>query len=640
MSNFSQPSRLKIVVVKMINIKEEQVATRKATLDATKAQLKAQFIGIDDIIDDLLDYIQVWYLLPEILKRPVIINLWGMTGVGKTDLVRKLVKCLDMTDRFAEVELSNSDSTTWKSSVSSVLNEYDFHDGKPCIVLFDEIQRFNTIDDQGKPVPQTKFMDFWELLSDGHLSKRTKDDLDHYLYNYLYNQKERKRKKDKGEAVEDFNAIGIWDAQNLRKSLGSDIEIDKFAEMQESDMIEMIMSAKKKKAIYEPINHAKTLIIISGNLDQAFNMAGQASEADVDADIFHAYTNKITVVDIKNALMRKFRPEQVARFGNIHLIYNSLKKADFEKLIRREVDRIQAGTLSELGIHLTVDPSVEWLIYRNGVFPVQGVRPVFSSIIDILESNLSKFLFEAIMTKAKSIEIKYLEKTKKIAATIGKTTIEVPYVGRIDKIRESNLADTVANISVHEAGHAVAYMALLGLAPLQLKSKVASSYAAGFTFPHLIHQTKRNIINMAKVYLAGGIAEEIVFGASEASIGREQDRERATELLLDFVRKYGFDEEFQANYTLEFYPHRMHLPETDTDVEKMMMRLVSETKELLGKHNQLLRALAIELSLKGSLDSKEVADIAKRYKLNALIREEGYFQVFGYDKAMRDKGEG
>ena len=37
------------------------------------------------------------------------------------------------------------------------------------------------------------------------------------------------------------------------------------------------------------------------------------------------------------------------------------------------------------------------LIYRNGVFPVQGVRPVFSSVIDILESNVSRFLFEALM---------------------------------------------------------------------------------------------------------------------------------------------------------------------------------------------------------------------------------------------------
>lgn len=70
-----------------------------------------------------------------------------------------------------EVELSNVDETLWHSSVSSVLDSHELHDGKPAIVLFDEIQRFNTIDTDGKPLGQTKFMDFWELLSDGRLSK-------------------------------------------------------------------------------------------------------------------------------------------------------------------------------------------------------------------------------------------------------------------------------------------------------------------------------------------------------------------------------------------------------------------------------------------------------------------------------------
>ena len=64
--------------------------------------------------------------------------------------------------------------------------------------------------------------------------------------------------------------------------------------------------------------------------------------------------------------------------------------------------------------------------------------------------------------------------------------MEIPFVGRMDKIRQGNLDNVVANVSVHEAGHAVAYVALFGLAPLQLKSKVASSYASGFTFPHEI----------------------------------------------------------------------------------------------------------------------------------------------------------
>jgi hypothetical protein len=621
----------------MISIDKKSISARKQVLEDARTALKKQFIGIDGIIDDLLDYIQVWYLMPEILNRPVIVNLWGMTGVGKTDLIRKLVKQLNYQDRFTEVELSNIDGTSYYSSVNSILDNQGFNDGKPSIVLFDEIQRFNTIDQDGKPMPQTKYTDFWELLSDGRLSKKSKDDLDHYLTNFFFNKKDVQRRKAKGEEVTDENpALGMWEAQQLKRMLGIEMSLEELSELHESDMIEMIINAKKKKVIYEPINHARTLIIISGNLDDAFQMAHQTSEADVDADIFHAYTKKITVVDVKNALTRKFRPEQVARFGNIHLIYNSLRKSDFKLLINREVQRVIKETKEKIGISLSVDKTVHELIYSNGVFPVQGVRPVFSSVIDILDANLSKFIFSALTTNETRIHIKYDTVQKAIVAVVGTKKITIPYIGRIDKIRQSNMNDTVANISVHESGHAIAYMVLFGMAPLQLKSKVASSYAGGFTFPHQIHETQENIINKVKIYLAGGVAEEIIFGRQHASIGRSLDRQEATILVIDFVRKYGFDSEFQAHYGLEF-AYTMDKSITDVDVEKMITRLVGETKELLSQHVQLLKNLSLELCIKGSLETKEVAAIGKKHGLPVLVKEEGYLHIAGYEKLLAGK---
>jgi hypothetical protein len=44
-------------------------------LDTAKASLKAKFIGIDEIIDQLFEYLYIWYLMPQILMRPMIINL-------------------------------------------------------------------------------------------------------------------------------------------------------------------------------------------------------------------------------------------------------------------------------------------------------------------------------------------------------------------------------------------------------------------------------------------------------------------------------------------------------------------------------------------------------------------------------------
>jgi Peptidase family M41/ATPase family associated with various cellular activities (AAA) len=617
-----------------IDIKE--INRRKKVLENTKKELKNYFIGIDGIIDDLMDYLQVWYLMPDLLTRPVIINLWGMTGVGKTDLVRRMVKLLNFQDRFLEIELSNIDTTSYQTSVSAILTANEMNDDKPSILLFDEIQRFNTMDTDGKPMQQTKFTDFWELLSDGKLSKKTKDNLDSYLMNYLYNKKDVQKRKSKGEENLDENPmLNYWDANALKNMMGIQASLDEVTEWTQEDMIKMIMNEKKKKTIYEPIDHSKTLIIISGNLDEAFSVATQISETDLDADIFHSYTTKINLVDIKNALSRKFRPEQVARFGNIHLIYTSLKKKDFEVLIQREIDRIIISIKEKFGIALKIDNTVNKLVYRNGVFPVQGVRPVFSSIIDIIESNLSKYLFTAVMTSKKSVVIKYDAAVSKIITTIGAQKVETPYIGRIDKIRQDNIIDTVANISVHEAGHAVAYIVLFKLAPLQLKSKIASSYAGGFTFPHSIHETKENILSKIKIYLAGGIAEELIFGKENASIGRSGDRSEVTVLAIDYVRRYGFDTEFQANYTLEM-AYSMDKTATDMDIEKMISHLVSETYQLLAQHKLLLVQLSKALMKSGSLTSIEVAQIAKGLHYTAAVQTEGYLEIPGYQKMLND----
>lgn len=612
------------------NIDQNRLRERRAALELLRVRLKEDFVGIDEIIDNLLDYIQVWYLMPEILTRPIIVCLWGMTGVGKTDLVRKMVQYLDFQERFAEVELGNSDNTTYFSSVSAILKANSITDNSPSIVLFDEIQRFYTIDSDGSPVPSTKFNDFWELLSDGRLAKREKDDFDYYISDFMFNQRQRTRRPADAENEDPLSdSVGIWEARNLKKMLELEEDVVDIADMSKKQMLDLILEAKSRKRVFEPVDYSQTLILISGNLDEAFQMATHTSDSEVDADIYHAFTKKITAVDIKNALTRRFRPEQVARFGNIHLIYPSLRKTDFEALIRKEVARIVARAEHSFGVKIDISDKIFQIIYRNGVFPVQGVRPVFSSVTDILETNLSKFLFEALNDGSKTLSIDYDTELQKIIAKVGERTVVIPFVGRIDKIRQGNIADVVANVSVHEAGHAVAYVVLFGLAPLQLKSKVASSYASGFTFPHEIYETRENILKKINVFLAGGIAEELIFGENNATVGRLNDREQATMLAMDYLRRYGFDARYQANYSLE-YGFAMDKFETDKDVEQMVANLVAETRALLSTHRDFLLALSRHLNDKGSLEAKDVAAVATDFGLVATIREEGYLHLPGY----------
>ena len=634
-----------------INLKE--INTQKQRLEKIKIELKREFIGIDYIIEELVDYIQIWYLMPEILTRPIIVNLWGMTGVGKTDLIRKLVSKLEYQDRFVEVELSNGEST-WNSSVSSILETNGINNAKPAIVLFDEIQRFYTIDSEGKPLLNTRFQDFWELLSDGKLAKRdAKESIDDYLQRYLYAAMQRQKRKQKLKdapsmppdplnpmgviSSEDEEAsVGVWEAQSLKKIFDLKESVNEIAEMREEDVLMMMQQTREKKKVYEPINHAKTLIIISGNLDEAYSMANETGETDIEADIFRAYTEKITIVDIKNALSRKFKPEQVARFGNIHLIYKSLRKVDFEHLIQEELVKICKKNKEHFGVDIEISQNFNQLIYQNGVFPVQGVRPVFSSITDIVEANLSKLLFEAFMGNLMHIAMDYdFEKKKIVAQLAGKRTIELDYVGKIDQIRQDNSPDMIASIAVHESGHAITYGILLGLAPLQLKSRVASRYAQGFSFPHSIHLSKENIVSKIKIYLAGGIAEEIIFGEDKATVSRSFDREEATSMVMEYIRKYGFDKNFQAWYA-HSGPYSMELSVTDWAIEKMIRDLAKEARELLEANKDFLIYLSKELAQKGSLKPLEVVLIAHKFGHTFEVKEENYLHLAGYEGLLNE----
>ena len=623
-----------------MKINRSLIDEKKQQLERIKLELKEEFVGIDYIIDDLLDYIQIWYLMPEILTRPIIVNLWGMTGVGKTDLVRKLVSKLHYQDRFAEVELSNSENSSgsWRNSVWSILDDNGLNDGLPSIVLFDEIQKFATLDSTGQPLLNVRFQDFWELLSDGKLAKRdNKEDINQYLNTYLFSASQRKKQlaQNTEDGIDPNPTIGIWEANRLKKLFDLEDDALKIAELTTDEILVVLQERKSRKKIYEAVNHAKTLIIISGNLDDAFTMSNATGEADIDADIFHAFTEKITIIDIKSALTRKFRPEQVARFGNIHLIYNSLKKEHFQKIIANEITRIIEKTKIHFRIDITVDDSLKQLIYQNGVFPAQGVRPVFSSVIDILEANLSKLLFDALITRARKISVAYDYVKHEINARVGaKRDVVIKYVGRIDRIRDSNLADLISNVSVHESGHAVAYAVLFGLAALQLKSKVASTYVSGFTFPHQIYQTRKSLLDKIKVYLAGGIAEEIIFGKDRATVGRENDREEATKLAMGYIRRYGFHEDFQAYYTSE-PGASMDLDVTDSAIEKLMRKMSKETTELLKNHRPFLEELAQELLTQGSLTSAQIAEVAEKNKVEVQVKEEGYLHIENYENFLK-----
>ncbi|MGL4950049.1 MAG: AAA family ATPase [Anaeroplasmataceae bacterium] len=162
------------------NLTKEIISERYAVFNAAKTKLKNDFYGLDSVIEEIFKSIETWYIYPEYLMRPCIINLWGLTGVGKTDLVKKLRTYLKI-DKFVATEMDNTSNSfedvnkygyvenSRTKSIYDLLTQFDITPNDKSILLLDEIHRYRTISNEGKQFTKTRFNDVWRLLSDGAL---------------------------------------------------------------------------------------------------------------------------------------------------------------------------------------------------------------------------------------------------------------------------------------------------------------------------------------------------------------------------------------------------------------------------------------------------------------------------------------
>ena len=161
-------------------LSKEEIEKRTKIFEEARKNIKKEFFGIDDAIDQVFEQIKTWYIYPEYLTRPTIINLWGLTGVGKTDFVKKLRAFLRIED-FCDIETdSTADGIRDLSyrfcsdagrgnSVLEYINMSNIDTTIPSIILFDEIHRFRTLNEKGELMRKEKFGDIWKFLSDGSL---------------------------------------------------------------------------------------------------------------------------------------------------------------------------------------------------------------------------------------------------------------------------------------------------------------------------------------------------------------------------------------------------------------------------------------------------------------------------------------
>lgn len=608
-----------------------KINEKKQDLEKAKKNLKSYFVGLDEVIDRLIELIEVWYLIPDVLMRPVIINLWGMTGIGKTDLVRKLVSELHFTDRYAEIQF---DANNKDRSIQNNLLHNNILSNTQAILLLDEFQKFCTINKQdGSPSIDSDYNDVWELLSDGSFSNAftEQQNIQIYLYELLYEKdmedisdapdivdkkKNRKKDEEKHQNRKRKYTSYIWRASEFKKLSESTLSIEEIMQLSIDQQFEILQKKLDSLVTNRDRKQYKNLLIfICGNIDSAYSLSTNTSEIDIDADILHERSKKINILDVKNCLQTQFKPEQIARLGNNHIIYPSLSKQNFNDLIEKILKRVSDNFFSASDMIIEFNKDVKKIIYDNSVFPTQGVRPVFSSIYSLIETQLPEFILKALEQHCSKIEISINPDRSLIIGKIGNFFHTKSIQLDIHNIRNNITIDLSSLIAVHEVGHAVAYMILFHAVPKQLCSN-GISRGEGFIVPHSFRGTKEGYFKYAQISLAGRAAEEIVFGDSYITDGAAADIKNATYSITMLVRWYGMDGFIGYKVPKAFGDAPYYLTdieETNPIIETILKEQKSKATTILNSNLNLFRALIKKVLNEVVISQKELFNIAKPY---------------------------
>ena len=539
-----------------------QIGARSERLRQIGAELKTELFGIDEVIDRVIDAVRAWYVLPDIITRPVIVNLWGLTGTGKTQLTRSLAKKLGFYDRLIEVQMDGF-SNGGGNTVSAMLSESGIVQGNPGILVLDEFQRFRTVDRDGTDRKVERYMDVWTLLSDGKLPPNFSflGELEMKLAQAAYREERKRTKSLEGDEDEDEDihhlfgsstakgdakfSLSPYQAKDFKETLKLNEAVVEIMTWSPTKLHAKLIDFKNDPQIWET-DFSKLLIFVSGNLDEMYaNMASRVEDCDTDADVFHAMTRTLSVIDVKRALSERFKPEQIARLGNNHVIYPSLNRATYEKLIEVAVGRYLLEVESASGLRFVVTDAVKAQIYANSVFPTQGTRPVFSSVHSLLSAPLVNFTLWALERGAQpgqDLTIDVDASARNLEACWGKLTHQMAVSFEINHLRQRADPNMRTVLAVHEAGHGLVYALLFGQPPQEIRINMAT-FAGGYnSFNSLKVHSRRNILDGICAALAGRAAEEMVFGADALSSGSKSDVTHATAKMASFIRHSGFGE--------------------------------------------------------------------------------------------------
>ena len=578
------------------------LVAKRNLLESARNQLKIEFVGLDNVIDQVVDLSSSWFLFPDLQERPSIINLWGLTGTGKTSLVKRFSQLIGYEKKYFHFDMKVEETLDLND-----IDEINSASGNNTMIIgFDEFQHI--------PLVETQPVGLWDLLDSGLITRNV------YPRHFFVVNTIRQKLEDAlqhGVVVKDGKVVK--GAKSFKKIVNEDFDplspdddmwffptfcynylcgvdpmsfphkwilrecLAGFDGIQTVTFLENKLKEFEKPSIYD-CSHA--LIFVMGNLDIAYTMARDFNP-DLNADEFHLLSKKITVSHIKNALLlTEFRSEQISRLGNNHIIYPAFSSISYRLIIQKEVERIGDKFKEKFGIRLLFDPTVLDLIYREGVYPTQGTRPVFSTINRIITSKLGIILTQLLLNKLECSQVRLSSDADRIIIHYlnGETilhSMEIIQQLNLESLRRNRRDDMQAISAVHESGHAVLSMILLRTVPDAIYSVTVEAGMGGFIHTRLNWEyiSRSQIVLQLAMMLGGYAAEEFVFGRNQRTAGSESDLQRASAFASRMVRCCGMGETHYS-YQVEILTPNYAVIDQGLHVNKEVKVMLDEALKL------------------------------------------------------------
>lgn len=643
-----------------LKINKNELNVKNKIVDDAIVQLKKEFVGIDEQIDIIMSNVRVWYLWPQLQSSPCVINVFGMTGCGKTSLVRRIAQLLDREKDLVYFNFSAINEMNCWEVECDIEDQLD-NECSDRIFVYDEFQYAASINEDGNEKENKNGLKpFWELLDTGILHKRYAmydmkklnniirymakinsmcpielkngvwvnssqcfeflSDYDKDVVSDLFccesvappvhglgknNYTERMELDDeKGNFfLSNYSLEVITKLYNRAFSVVMETyELhDKLCHMNSTEIYNLLEEIYRSAKKGYKLKFNNSLIFVIANVDEAYDVAFSINP-DMSPDQFYKQTKKISIVDIKKALQKRFRNEQIARLGNIHIIYPSFSSESFKKIIESNLEAYRKTAKELCGLEFEFDSSIKNAIYDESVYPTHGTRPIFSTIHEMIKTKLPHIIRNVCDDKkdddAELIRYSYKGKKSLIEVFNKERNVICSYKFsnklRLSDLRSSTSDEHQAATAVHESGHFVVYSYLNGKIPEKLVSRSAEKDMNGFMMHDINEEEKKvwsriDYLNEIKVCLGGYVAEGVIFGNDRRSSGASSDLSNATKIASKMVRKLGLlDIAYITTYMCGGIDEDLLVKEDNQDyinkkIKKIIEVCLEETTEIINK---------------------------------------------------------